>query len=218
MHELDGTVFIVDDDPSVRKALERLVRSIGMRTRAFASAEAFLGYHRAEKGPCCVIMDMQMPGTGGLAAQRALAASDPSLPVIVLTAHADVPLTIESMKVGASEFLLKPFDRTALIAAILRSIEHHRDASQRYAEIAELRKRVDSLSPRERQVFGLVVAGMLNKQIASGLGITEKTVKVHRAKVMERMRAKSLAELVHQAERLQMVDGLFAASARRGPR
>jgi RNA polymerase sigma factor (sigma-70 family) len=215
MHELDGTVFIVDDDPSVRKALERVVRSIGMRPKAFASAEAFLGNHRAEKGPCCVILDMQMPGTSGLAAQRTLAARDPSLPVIVLTAHADVPLTIESMKVGASEFLLKPFDRKALIAAILRSIEHHRDASQRDAEIAELRKRVDSLSPRERQVFGSVVAGMLNKQIAAALGITEKTVKVHRAKVMERMRAASLAELVHQAERLQMVDGLFAPNARR---
>jgi RNA polymerase sigma factor (sigma-70 family) len=217
MHELDGTVFIVDDDPSVRKALERLVRSIGMRTKTFASAEAFLGYHRAEKGPCCVILDMQMPGTSGLAAQRALAASDPSLPIIVLTAHADVPLTIESMKVGASEFLLKPFDRTALIAAILRSIEHHRAASQRDAEIAELRKRVDSLTPRERQVFALVVAGKLNKQIAAALGITEKTVKVHRSRVMQRMHATSLAELVHQAELLQMVEGLFAPSAHRRP-
>jgi FixJ family two-component response regulator len=201
MNEPSPIVFIVDDDQSVRKALGRLLRSAGFRVELFAAAEEFLGRPPPD-APGCVVLDVCMPGLSGLDLQRALAEKDPLLPVVFVTGHGDIPMTVRAMRAGAVDFLPKPCDGPALLAGVRQAVARHARARRTAAEADDIRRRADSLSPREREVMALVVSGMLNKQTGCRLGVTEKTVKVHRAQVMRKMRANSLAELVKMAERI----------------
>jgi FixJ family two-component response regulator len=197
------TVFVVDDDPSVRVAIARLLVSVGMPCESFATAADFL--KRAEQGIAgCLVLDVRMPGLSGLELQRALRQGGEHIPVIFVTAHADVPLTVRAMKDGALELLTKPFDDQTLLDAInnaLKIADLRREAGER---LRVLQTRFETLTPREREVMGLVVTGMLNKQIASALGTTEKTIKAHRAQVMHKMRADSLPALVRMADSLHV--------------
>jgi FixJ family two-component response regulator len=193
-------VFIVDDDPSVRKSLARLVRSAGYDVETFASAREFLARPRDEV-PSCLVLDVRMPGLTGLELQEALATSGHLFSTVFVTGYADVAAGVEAMKGGAVDFLTKPVDKRDLLAAIERAIVRAREARREAVRIAEIRERIGTLTPREAEVFALVVTGMLNKQIASELGVSEKMVKVHRGRVMEKMRAGSLAELVRLADR-----------------
>jgi FixJ family two-component response regulator len=197
-------VFVVDDDPSVRKSLARLIGSAGHTVEAFASAREFLARERYP-GPCCLVLDVRMPGLTGLDLQEALANAGRQMPIVFVTGHGDVPMSVKAMKGGAVDFLTKPVDEKDLLAAIERCVA--RDVRNRGAEarITEIQERVQILTPRETEVFVLVVTGMLNKQIAFELGISEKTVKVHRARVMEKMRAGSVAELVRLADRVGVI-------------
>ena len=199
MDSVDGTVYIVDDDSGVRTATARLVRSLGMQAETFASAQEFLEFDRPHN-PSCLVLDVRMPGLNGLDLQEEMVRRYLELPIVFITGHGDIPMTVQAMKRGAQDFLTKPFDEEELIAAIERSIE--RDQEQRHERDAklEIRQRLDTLTPRERQVLSLVVTGMLNKQIAGQLGTTEKTVKVHRARAMKKMKAHSLAEAVRMTE------------------
>lgn len=206
MTEHTPTVAIVDDDPSIRKSLARLVRSTGFNVQTFASAEAFLNAHDRTH-PSCVVLDIRMPGMSGLDLQERLA-SDPALPIVFITGHGDVPMSVRAMKRGAVDFLQKPFDERELLAAIRHACDRAKRAHRKQVETSAVRLRFNSLTPREREVFALVVAGMLNKQIAGQLGITEKTVKAHRARVMEKMRADSLADLVRAAEKAELFSGM----------
>jgi FixJ family two-component response regulator len=194
-------VFVVDDDPSVRKAVSRFLRSAGWRADAFASAAEFLKFDRPD-APSCLILDVQLPDLGGLELQHALAEGHVALPIIFITGHGDIPITVQAMKAGAVDFLTKPIDDEALLRAVEQAIQQ--DAKQREAtlDISEIWGCFESLSPREREVLGYVVAGRLNKQIANRLGITEKTIKVHRGQVMRKMQARSLADLVRRAEKI----------------
>jgi FixJ family two-component response regulator len=194
-------VFAIDDDPSVRKALVRLLKSAGFRVEAFASAEEFLQQPLPD-APSCVVLDLCMPGLCGLEAQRALAERDAAPPVVFVTGHGDIPTTVEAMKAGAVDFLPKPFTGEALLAAVRQALARHALARRAGEEAAVVRRRADSLTPRERQVMALVVAGMPNKQVGFRLAVGEKTIKVHRARVMRKMRAGSLAELVRMAEKI----------------
>jgi FixJ family two-component response regulator len=201
MSDAAPIVFVIDDDASVRKALGRLLKAVGFRAETFASAEEFLE-HPLPDVPACVILDVNMPGLNGLDLQRALVEGGAGLPVVFLTGHGDIPMTVRAMKAGAVDFLRKPFDDQDLLAAVRQALAGSAQVRRAAVEVDEIRRRAESLSPREREVLPLVVSGLLNKQTGHKLGVTEKTVKAHRAQVMRKMRADSLAELVRLAERI----------------
>jgi len=192
-------VFVVDDDPSVRKSLTRLIAAAGYAVETFASAHEFLQRAPA-MGPCCLVLDVRMPGITGLELQKMLAQAIHRIPIIFITGHGDVSMSVTAMKAGAHDFLTKPFAGKDLLGAIERAVAKDTQDLGTEGHTAEIRARVATLTPREREVFALVVAGKLNKQIASELGIGEGTVKVHRARVMDKMRAGSVAELVRLAD------------------
>ena len=192
-------VFVVDDEPSVRRSLTRLLASAGYTVEAFASAKEFL-VREPYAGPCCLVLDVRMPGLSGLELQETLAATGRRMSIVFVTGHVDVPMSVRAMKRGAADLLTKPVDDKVLLAAIQRALAKDVADLGEEARVADVRKRVKLLSPRETEVFALVVTGMLNKQIASVLGVSEKTIKVHRARVMEKMRAGSVAELVRLAD------------------
>ena len=199
----EPTVFVVDDDPSVRRSVVRLLESAGLRVLGFDSGEAFLE-HRRPTRPGCVVLDVRMSGMSGLELQRRLSATGRPMAIVFITGHGDVPMSVAAMKGGAVDFRLKPFDDEVLLAAIDRAIGRDRAWLLEQQELAVLRAGYDRLTPREQQVFALVAAGLLNKQVAAQLGTSEKTIKVHRARVMAKMEAASLADLVRHAERLQI--------------
>ncbi len=195
MTDSEALVFVVDDDDSVRKALARLIRSVGLNVETFASAREFL-VREPHPGPACLILDVRMPGLSGLDLQKELAASGSTLSVIFITGHGTIPMSVQAMKAGAVEFLEKPFDDQTLIDAVHEALRKDQQARQNKTELKEIHERVNSLTPREREVFALVVTGKLNKQIAFELGTNEKTIKSQRAQVMRKMQADSLADLV----------------------
>src|SRR5438094_456010 len=199
-----ASVFVVDDNPSVRKSLKRLIESAGYAVEAFASAHDFLEAAPAP-GPCCLVLDVRMPGITGLDLQKTLAQAVHRIPVVFVTGHGDVPMSVGAMKAGAIDFLTKPFAAKDLLDAIQRAVaKDTRDLGDE-ARARSIHARVNSLTARERQVFALVVTGMLNKQIATQLGVVEKTVKVHRARVMDKMLAGSVAELVRLADAVGVI-------------
>ena len=196
------TVFVVDDDPSVRRSVSRLVRSAGFKVETFASGEEFLNRPPTSEACCCLVLDVYMPWLTGLELQEVINRGDDNIPIVFITGHGDVPMSVRAMKGGAVDFLQKPFDSRDLLDAIERAVARDvRDRVQR-AEIADIRERVNSLTRREYEVFALVVSGMLNKQIGQELGTSEKTVKVHRSRVMQKMRANSVTDLVRFAEKV----------------
>ena len=201
MTEEKPVVYVVDDDPSVRKALERLLRSGGHEAKTFPSALEFLDFSFSD-APGCLILDVKMPGLGGLELQDRLADKGISLPIIFITGHGTVPASVRALKAGAMDFLQKPFEDRDLLGAVSQGIEKDRRLRHEQKEMKKLRAKWDTLTQREREVFRLVVTGMLNKQVAFDLGITEKTIKVHRGRVMEKMGAQSLSDLVRFSEKL----------------
>ena len=203
MTDTEGVVFVVDDAPSVRRSLKRLIQSAGFTVESFASAQEFLDHPRLDM-PGCLVLDLKMPGVSGLELQDEIARAGLDLPVIFLTGYGTVPASVRAMKAGAVDFLEKPVDDNTLLDVIHLAVERNRRARSEQAEIRKIQRRLESLSPRERQVFGLLITGMLNKQIAAELGTAEKTIKVHRARVMEKMQAGSMAELVRLAGRVSV--------------
>jgi FixJ family two-component response regulator len=196
------TVFVVDDDISVRESLEPLIRHAGWQPMTFASAQAFLA-HPQSLSPSCLILDISLPDLNGLDLQRRVA-DRMDMPIIFITGHGDIPMTVQAMKAGAVEFLTKPFGDEVLLSAVRHAIERSRTAVSHAAELRALRERYASLTPREREVMALVVSGRLNKQVGGALGISEITVKAHRGKMMRKMKAGSVAELVTMAARLHL--------------
>jgi FixJ family two-component response regulator len=206
MTEEHPVVFLIDDDPSVRDALKSLLRSVGLEVRAFGSAQEFLRSKRPD-APGCLVLDVRLPGPSGLDFQRDLAESNIPLPIIFITGHGDIPMSVKAMKAGAVEFLTKPFRDQELLDAIQQGIEQDRVRHQETAILADLQERYRALTPRERDVMTRVVTGRLNKQIAADLDLSEVTIKVHRGQVMRKMLAKSLAELVRMADKLGVDSG-----------
>ncbi|WP_255407763.1 MULTISPECIES: response regulator transcription factor [unclassified Achromobacter] len=194
-------IFLVDDDAMVRHALARLLRTAGYRVAAFSSAAEFLEFPLDAAFPACLVLDVRMPDLGGLDLQRELNATSASLPIIFITGHDDTATTVRAMKAGAADFLAKPVEDTDLLLAVEKALHNARQALARRAELAEFRQRLDRLTPREREVLALLLNGLLNKQVAGELGISEKTIKVHRARVMEKMAAHSLVELARATDK-----------------
>ena len=201
--ESDAVIAIVDDDPSVREGLSSLIRSAGLQVETFASAQEFLARPGAE-APSCLVLDLQLPGLSGLDLQKRMAEVGLEIPIVFLTGHGNIPASVQAMKAGAVEFLTKPFDEQDLLQAIQEAIERDRRTRQQHAEMRELQNRYESLTAREQEVMQQVVSGLLNKQVAAELNITEYTVKIHRGRVMRKMHAESLADLVRMAENLEI--------------
>ncbi|MFY9793651.1 MAG: response regulator transcription factor [Candidatus Sulfotelmatobacter sp.] len=203
MNEAAPVVFVVDDDPIVCTSMKRLIRTLGLEVQTFNTAQEFLRAKRPN-APGCLVLDVRLPDLSGLDLQQELAKARIDLPIIFVTGHADIPMSVRAMKAGAVEFLTKPFREQDLLEAIQHGIAQDRETRERRAAISELQQRLDSLTPREHEVFPLVVSGLPNKQIADQLGASEKTIKVHRGQMMRKMEAESLADLVRMSERLKI--------------
>ena len=199
----NAIIAIVDDDPSVREGLSSLIRSAGLQAETFASAQEFLARPAAE-APSCLVLDLQLPGLSGLDLQKRMAEVGMEIPIVFLTGHGNIPASVQAMKAGAVEFLTKPFDEQDLLQAIQEAVERDRRNREQRAEIRELQNRYESLTAREQEVMQQVISGLLNKQVAAELNITEYTVKIHRGRVMRKMHAESLADLVRMAENLEI--------------
>ena len=207
-----ASVFIVDDDMSIREGLRNLLRSIGLKAETFGTAQEFLGCKRPD-GPGCLVLDVRLPGLSGLDLQRELADANIDIPIVFITAHGDVPMSVRAMKQGAVDFLTKPFRDQDFIDAIQVCLNRSKAARERRAELGALQKRYESLSPREQQVFSLVVRGLLNKQIGAELGVSEATVKLHRGRLTQKMGADSLADLIQMANALGNRPGTIPGGA-----
>jgi FixJ family two-component response regulator len=211
MTEAQPSVVVIDDDPDIREALKSLLRSVGLQGRAFASVPEFLKSGRPE-GPTCLVLDVRLPGRSGLDFQRELSAANIDLPIIFITAHADVPMSVQAMKGGALEFLTKPIRDQDLLDAIQLGLERDRARREGERALAALRERFETLTPREREVMTEVLKGRLNKQIAGDIGVSEVTVKAHRGQVMRKMKASSLLDLARMAEKLKLTPDTLQAS------
>jgi FixJ family two-component response regulator len=211
MTEPQAVVFVIDDDASTRETLSSLIRSVKLQVEVFGSAEEFLKSERPDR-ESCLVLDIRLRGMNGLDFQRKLAESGITIPVIFITGHGDIQMSVRAMKAGAIEFLTKPFRAQDLLDAIHAALEKDRESRRRGAEVAELQTRFETLTPRERQVFPLVISGLLNKQIAGELGISEASTKVHRCQLMHKMRAESLPDLVWMAEKLGIRTRKYAES------